>query len=275
MKRLLLSAGLLVVCVLSNTTLAHPCRTRLLELGAPSRLVFGPGSLGSVPETCPSTETGVQAFGSALVAVQDFYGYVNGGLGANLRYAFSDRDWMSLQFVPFEYRFSANATIEASKSGMGAGALGYHRQFTLSRTLLISPYVRVLIPTESVYENSVRYGFDHGISLAALLTKRLVLTGGFSYPSYFVVNGTRFFAYSIPNVSVDSVLMINPWLSVLLGAGARFRTGQQTAFESFDPRFAIRSCLLGGLRMELGAATPLGGADRTDVVGVLDVAWVF
>jgi hypothetical protein len=221
------------------------------------------------------TEVGVQAFGSALVAVDDFYGYVDGGLSAILRYAFSDRDWISLRVVPLEYRFSANASIEASRYDTGASAMSYHHTFPLSRIVSIAPYLRVLVPSDTAYQHAVQYGIEHGVSVAALPTTWLAFSGGLSLPSYFVVNGARSHTTFVPNLSWDAALMATRWLSFVLGAGTRIRSGRQSGFESFDPRFATRFYWFDRLRIELGAATPLFGADRTDVALVFDTAWVF
>jgi hypothetical protein len=275
MRTLIALAGLLVGCLLPKNTSADPCQLKLNALGEPARLVMGPAGLGAVPESCPVTEAGLQGFGSALVAVNDFYGYVDGGLSAYLRYAFTKRDWFSFRFVPLEYRFSANATIEASRLGLGAGAIGYHHQTAVFRRFTLSTYARVLIPSDSAYRNAIEYGFDHGVSMSFLPKTWFAFTGGISLPSYFVVNGTRTYATFVPNLSLDAVWLPTRWMSLLLGTGIRTRCGRQSGFESLDPRAAIRFFLFRRLRIELGVATPLLGNDRTDLRLELDTAWLF
>jgi hypothetical protein len=259
----------------SRAAHAAPCTSVLPEAGAPARLDFGPGGLGRVPEACPATDSALQGFASALIAVDDFYGTLDAGVAPRFRRRLSERDWLSLSLPALEYRFSANATIEASTVGLGDAAFGYHRMFPVSARLALAPYARVLYPFDSGYRNATRYGVEHGVSGSLRLEPWLELVGGFAFPFIFTTNGKRLHPSYIPSFEAEGVLSPTRWLGVVLGAGVRLRDGDDQGLESFDPRAALRFYPSSGLRIELAAAAPLWGADRTDLLLGLNLGWVF
>lgn len=264
----------LCITALAPVARAAPCSKRLAESGAPVRLSFGPGGLGSVPEACPGTDGALQGFASLLVAFDDFYGYIDAGVAPRFRLALGQDDWFSFWLPPFEYRFGANATIEASHFGIGAASVGYHRRFRAGKKLQVSPYARALFPSDTAYDNATLYGFEHGLSAVAELTPTLEAVGGAAFPAFFTVNGSRVHVAYVPAFESELVFAPKRWFAVALGAGLRFRSGDQPGFESFDPRAAFRVYPTGGLRIELAAATPVWGNDRTDVLLGLNVGWM-
>lgn len=275
MKRAAGALAALVVCSLSPGARATPCAGSLPEAGAPARVSFGPGGFGSVPEACPATDSALQGFASALIAVDDFYGLLEAGVAPRFRRRLSDSDWVSLWLPPLQYRFAANATIEASTVGLGDAAFGYHRAFALTERLALAPYVRALYPFDSGYRNATRYGVEHGLAASLRLEPWLELVGGFAFPLLFTTNGRRVHASYVPSFEAQAVLSPLAWLGVVLGTSVRLRDGNEPGFESFDPRAALRFYPHSGLRIELAAATPLWGADRTDLLLGLNLGWVF
>jgi hypothetical protein len=265
----------LLVATLSSRANATPCSARNAESGAPARLTFGPGGLGSLPEACPATDSALQGFASLLIAVDDFYGWVDAGLAPRFRRTLGSDDWLDVWLPPLEYRFSANATIEAARLDIGAASVGYHRRFRLGTRLQVSPYARGLLPTDTAYDRATLYGFDHGFSAVAELEPWLEIVGGAVFPVWLTVNGGRVHAAYVPAFDAEVVLTPKRWFALAAGAGVRFRSGDDTGFESFDPRAALRAYPVGGLRIELAAAAPLWGHDRTDVLAGLNVGWIF
>lgn len=272
--RFAFATTLLAVC-LERPALASPCQSKLPEAGAPARLAFAPAGFGGVPEACPATDSALQGFASALIAVDDFYGLLEAGVTPRFRRRLSESDWVSLWLPALEYRFSANATIEASTLGLGDAALGYHRAFAVSERLALTPYLRVLYPFDTGYRNATRYGFEHGISASLGLSSWLELAGGLAFPAFLTQNGKRVHAVFVPSVEAEAVLSPTSWLGAVLGAGIRVRDGQAPGFESFDPRAALRVYPLSGLRIELAIATPLWGGDRNDLLLGLNLGWLF
>jgi len=263
------------LCTLGNAAGAAPCASALPEAGAPARVDFGPAGFGSVPAACPATDSALRGYASALIAVDDFYGLLEAGLAPRFRRRFSERDWVSLSLPALQYRFSANATIEAGTVGLSDAALGYHHAFPLGQRLALSPYLRALYPFDSGYRNATRYGVEHGISISLALEPWFELLGGVAFPLLFTVNGARVHAAFTPNLEAQAVLSPTRWLGVVLGAGVRLRDGDDQGLESFDPRAALRFYPFSGLRIELAAAAPLWGRDRSDLLLGLDVGWVF
>jgi hypothetical protein len=266
-----------VACAASfaSTAFARPCQSVLPEAGAPARLGFAPAGFGSVPEACPATDSALQGTASALVAFDDFYGLLEAGVAPRFRRRLFESDWVSLWLPALQYRFSANATIEADTLGVGDAALGYHHALSLNRWLVVTPYLRVLYPFDTGYRNATRYGFEHGLSASARLLPELELVGGLALPAFFTQNGARVLAVFVPSFESEAVLSPTAWLGVVLGAGVRVRSGKQPGFESFDPRAALRVYPFSGLRIELAAAAPLWGGDRTDLLLGFNLGWLF
>ena len=165
----------LLSSTLSSPALARPCQSALPEAGASARLGFAPAGFGSVPEACPVTDSSLQGTASALLAFDDFYGLLEAGVAPRFRRRLFDSDWVSLWLPSLEYRFSANATIEAHTLGLGDAAVGYHHALAVNQRLVLTPYLRVLYPFDTGYRNATRYGFEHGLSASLLLSPRIEL----------------------------------------------------------------------------------------------------
>ena len=254
---------------------AAPCDAKVPEAGVPARVALGPAGLGAVPEACGANDISLQGFASALIATEEFYGGLDAGLTLRARFELGPRHWLSLWIPGLEYRFVANATIEAESVGMGAGAAGYHYALPLGKAAQLAPFVRLMLPTESVYQNAVRYGFDHGVAGIWRATGWLELVGGFDFAALVTVGSGAYHVSYQPNLSAEAVAAPVGFLAVAAGAGLRFRGGDDAAFESFDPRIALRIYPYRGLRVEAAAMLPLGGADRTDLVLGVNLGWIF
>jgi len=78
-----------------------------------------------------------------------------------------------------------------------------------------------------------------------------------------------------PTLAAEAIAAPFGFLAVAGGAGLRLRAGDDSAFESFDPRLAVRLYPFRGARLEAAALLPLWGADRTDLVLGLNLGWIF
>ena len=143
------------------------------------------------------------------------------------------------------------------------------------RSIGIAPFVRVLYPVESGYQNATRYGFDHGVSAVAQIGGWLEAVGGITFPALLTLNGNTLHTSYSPMLDAEAVFKPFRVLSLLVGAGLRLRSGDDQGIDGFDPRAGFRLYPLGRMRVELGAAFPVGGRDRTDVVGGLNLGWIF
>jgi hypothetical protein len=272
-----LAALLALECVLSaRRATADLCdASASRDPGAPARLGPDPAGFGSLPEACPGTDIALQADAALLVATDDFYGSLSAGVAIRGRYAVTDRFWFSLWTPGVEYRYVANATVTAGSTDLSAGAVGVHFPLRLGDRAQIAPYARLLVPTESVFVNAMRYGIDHGVAFAFLAARPLSLVGGATFPALFTDTAGQVHASYQPGLGVEA--LYSPWsfFTLVAGTTARFRFGDDRAFESLDPTLALRFFPWRGLRAELGARLPLFGADRTDAAFALNVGWMF
>ena len=253
---------------------AAPCDFVQPEAGAPTRVPLGPSALGTIPEACAANEAAVQAYLAALIASDDFYGYLHLVVAPRVRLVLPGGPWVSAMLPGFSYWFAANATVEADQVELDAGALGLHLPLPVTERLQLAPYVRLLVPSSAGYANATRYGFDHGVASVLRLTSNVELAGGFGFPAVITANGTTLHVTSLPGAAGDVVWAPWSWLGLVGGLGARARLGPDRGFAAIDLRSAIRAYVLGGLRFELGALLPIGGSDRTDVIAALSVGWV-
>jgi hypothetical protein len=274
-RALAVASACLLLLGAARDALAGPCASEQPEAGVPARIPLGPAELGSLAEACPRNELSLRGFASVLIAEQDFYGMLHAGVALHARLRLPGSAWLSFQLPGIEHRFVANATIEAESTDVGAGSLGFHQGLPVGERLQIAPFVRLLAPTETVYEHATRFGFDHGIAGVWRLEPQLELAGSLSFPTLLTLNHGSLHVVHVPTVGVDAVLA--PWrfLAVVLGAALRVRAGSDEPLESIDPRVATRLYFASGGVAEIAAAFPISGADRTDVILAASVGWIW
>lgn len=272
--RLCALASACMVVAATTVAGADPCDVTLLDPGSPIRIGMGPGGLGRLPEACARTELGVDTRGAALIDMDDFYGSLEAGVRMQGRIPFSRQIWLSFATPGLDLRYNANATIDKFATDSGAGSIGVHYRIPIAPRISVAPFARTMTPTESVYRNATRYGFDHGVSAVARVSLRNEVVGGFVFPLYLVAGPGSTHSSLQPLVGADWIYSPWSWLGLAAGAAVRFRGGDDAAFESFDPRAGLRFHPWRGMKIELTGAAPLFGADRTDVVLGLGFAWI-
>lgn len=245
-----------------------------VEPGAPARVGAGLAGLGQVPETCARSELALSASGSLLIATADFYGGVEATGALRARFALDPSFWVSFTAPSAHYRYYANATVETSSLDLGASAVGAHFGLPVSHAVAVSPFVRVLVPTETVFVSATRYGFDHGVSVTWRAARAFELLGGFAFPAFFTDAFGTVHTELEPTLDVQGSVSPFSRFTALYGFALRVRAGDTRGFESFDPKLGLRFLPLSELRIELAAAFPLAGDDRTDALLGLDIAWM-
>lgn len=254
---------------------ADACSSKQPEAGVPIRLLVGPAGFGTVPPACAVNEMALQSWGAVLIATGDFYGSLDAGGALVGRFILPGGSWVSVFAPGLEYRFVANASIEADVVSLSGSALGWHVPVPVTNHVQIAPFARVLLPTETVYHRATRFGFDDGVAVVWRIRPILELTGGFSMPLLLTVNRPTTYSVLLPAVTSD--LAFEPWrfFAVVAGASIRLRSGDAPPFESFDPRAALRFYPFRGARIEIAAAAPLFGRDRSDLLGALSMGYVW
>ncbi len=255
---------------------AAVCDTeRSFDRGAPLRNAPGPAGFAGLPEACSANEIALQADAAALVAVEDFFGTLEAAAALRARYAPFRRLWFSLWLPGLSYRFVANATVEAESVDLGPGAVGVHLGLPLGTRAELSPFARVLLPTESVFVNATRYGFEHGLSLVYEPSQRIELLSGVSFPLLVTDSFGTLHSAFLPTLTVQGGLTAFSWLEILGGAAMRMRAGDEGGFEAFEPALGLRFFIRRRFRIELAARAPLWGADRTDLGLALNIGYLF
>ncbi|MBX3207863.1 MAG: hypothetical protein KF764_22650 [Labilithrix sp.] len=279
-RALLVRRGLALVAAQALALVAAPAlacdtppATRPAAAGTPVRVPLGPGDLGVLPEACEATEASLETRAAVLVATSDLYGSLQAGVGVRGRAVVAERTWISLWAPSLEYRFVANATVEADRASLGGGVVGAHHRIALGERASVAPFARLLLPTETGFARASRWGGEHGAAATARLHERVEIVGGFAFTLVSVVNGGR--ALSVLSETLSADVVYRPWraFGIAGGAAARFALAGARPFESFDPRVALRFYPVRGLFVVLGGALPLGGRDRTDLGLALSIGW--
>jgi hypothetical protein len=245
-------------------------------LAEPARIGTGPASFGSLPEACPATDVALQGDAALLdAAAEDFYGSLFAGAAVRARYALDERVWVSAWLPGPQFLYVANATVEASSVELGPSALGLHASLPVSERARLAPFVRALVPTETVYRNATRYGFDHGFTFGYRALRKLDLLGGTSFPVLLVDGSGTLHASFLPVFRVEAAYTPFRWLTLNVGFALRFRGGDDAAFESFEPLVGLRFFPHRRVPIELAARLPLGGHDRTDLGATFGAGYRF
>jgi hypothetical protein len=273
-RRRLPALGVLCLCLALPATARALCGAKQRPAD-PARVGAGPAGFGSLPEVCPATELTLQGDAALLVATEEFYGSIGAGAALRGRYALDDRVWVSAWLPGPEFHYVANATVDASAVELGPSSLGIHASLPVSKRARLAPFARALVPTETVYRNATRYGFDHGFTFEYRALRTLDLMGGTSLPLLLTDGSGTLHASFQPVFRAEGGFA--PWrfLTVNAGFSLRFRGGDDATFESFEPLLGLRCFPHRRVRIELAARLPLGGQDRTDVAAALGAGYRF
>jgi hypothetical protein len=205
------------------------------EPADPARVGPGPAGFGALPEVCPRSEIGLQGDATLLDA----------------------------------------ASVETSAVELGASALGVHVSLPVTKRARLAPFARALVPTETVYRNATRYGFDHGFTFEQRVHRKLDVIGGASFPLLLVDGSGTVHPSFQPLVRAEGAYSPFRWFTLNAGFSLRFRAGDEVAFESFEPLLGLRFFPHRRVRIDLAGRLPLAGHDRTDVGTALGASYRF
>ena len=275
MRCLAVALSLLGALTLATTAArATPCDTSNGLAGVPIRVPFGAADFGVLPEACAATSLSLETRGALALATEDFYGALLGGAGLRIRWTFAEGPWLSIWIPGLELRLVANASLQPTSVDLGAGALGAHFPLRLADTAQLASSVRLLVPTETVLRTAARTGVELAESVVWNAAPRLELVGGLALPMVVAVAGGRAHSTFVPTLSADASVRVSGWLTLSAGLALRVAAARDHAFESLDPRLALRFAPWRTMNADLSVALPSLGRDRTDVAGLLTLAWV-
>lgn len=245
------------------------------EIGAPTRLTLGPGELGEQPESAPGTRVLASAKASLLVDTPNLFGAI--GLGARLHgsYAMNELFWLSFGVEAVEMRNVINASVTKTQLALGPLTTGFHVAAINTPNHTLAPYLRVMWPTSTAFENARQWGLELGLSQSVEVHEMLSWLSGLMLPLELTGLGGRTWARFTPTLATELAFHPRRWVDLLVGIEIKLGSDPAGVFEYFAPKAAFRFYPVKGLLVELKAMLPLFGLERTDYVFSFGLGWVF
>lgn len=243
---------------------AQPCaregtRGPRLPLG----VTVDAADLSTVPSPCGGATVSMEARGTALLAVDDFYGTLHAGLVLGATLPIARGLWLSAAVTPVQYRFVQNVSVVGDRLGLGASTVGLHGAVLDTSRWRVSLYGRLRAPTET----GQGYGFTTGgeVGVAALWAPapRVTVAMGAGVPLEVSVIGGWARGAVTAHAGADVAVRFGR-VEPALGLALRVGGDPAGALEFVAPRLGLR--VHPGRRwvMGLDAVFPLGGVDATD-----------
>lgn len=250
-----------------------PCRDPLLAPIAPALRDSG---FDRAASACLRARWSATARGAALIDTPDFYGTAAASLFLDISHLLLRDLEIAAGARAVDARFAQNAVISDSELGAGpvylaaAGGLGVHH--LAGHPLRLAWRLRLDLPwTDTTYGATAVVAAAPQIAAALGLTPRLALHGRLAALLWLVrppddVQTRR-------AVVGSSDLAFAPWRVLAVTAGAEAQTGWYGAgLDHLLVRAGLRVPFRCRAGLHLGAAFPLLGDERTDVVGELSFA---
>jgi hypothetical protein len=243
---------------------AQPCaregtRGPRLPLG----VTVDAADLSTMPSPCGGATVSMEARGTALLAVDDFYGTLHAGLVLGATLPIARGLWLSAAVTPVQYRFVQNVSVVGDRLGLGASTVGLHGAVLDTSRWRVSLYGRLRAPTET----GQGYGFTTGgeVGVAALWAPapRVTVAMGAGVPLEVSVIGGWARGAVTAHAGADVAVRLGR-VEPALGLALRVGGDPAGALEFVAPRMGLR--VHPGRRwvMGLDAVFPLGGVDATD-----------
>jgi len=173
------------------------------------------------------------------------------------------------------YRYVVNGPTPSHGLGFGPQTLGVHRALADGPAGAATVYARALLPLDTARQSGVRTGLELGATGRRALgaSGRAGVQGGAGVLAPLIVVGGQSHG-ALEAVALGEVwLAPGPRLALSAGASARAELSPDPTFVTLAPRAAVRLALRHGLSAAMLVEVPAAGADRTDLVAGLYVAW--
>jgi hypothetical protein len=226
------------------------------------------GDLGSGRRACPRTEVALGARALATIDTPGFYGNLAVGARLEASWSIRRRGELFASFTFIDWQFVQNATLKATGLATGPLTVGGSILAYQNRGLAVSPYARLLLPTDGR-----TVGAEYGVSLsgyfAPKISAHLLAAGDLSAG----------IGPGLASVRAGALLLIGlawtpaQWFSFVLDAQLHFAA--IAPLDWFAPAAALRFRVWRGLGLELSALVPVVGGDRHDTALMLRVGWRF
>lgn len=265
--------ALVALSLAPATALAQRCTRGRAGVPMAVPLTLGEADFGNTPSPCGDLRVALDVRGGAIIDTADFYGFLSGEAVFSANVPLTRRVWLSGSLAAPRFRYAPNATLVGTDLGVGASTLGVHVGLLQREGLVVSTWMRILLPTESVWEHSVRTGLEPGVAVLWQPRQRVSVMGSFSVPVQLSFLGGRGIAYGTARASVDASVLVGTWFEPTLGVEVRVGNDPDGALEYLAGRLALRFHLGRGVGVHLSGLVPFAGLERTLARGALGV-WV-
>jgi hypothetical protein len=267
--------ALALVLAAGTARAAGPCSHRQPEAGVTLRTGMGPGDLGVIPEACPATALSADVATALALDVENYYGAVRVSPALRSRIGLPRGPWISIRIPGVDWRLVANASLQPRQVDLGAGSVGAHFPIRAHERLVIGPWARIMMPSETVFSIATRTGWEVGTAFAFDPHPVVELAGGVAFPLFVTFIGAQAELSLAPSALLALNVRPARWVTLAVGAGLRMVARPDAPVEGFDPQAALRFYPWRGLLLELSGAAPVAGRDRTDAAGMFSVGWIF
>lgn len=267
-------AGLSLMTTMASAQTSAVCDRGRIGPRLPLGVTLGEADMGMTPSPCGGRMLSLEGRGTALLALDDFYGAIDAGAVIAGTYPLGGRLWLSGAIAPLQFRFVQNASIAATTLGLGASTLGLHAWVVDGARWRVSVYGRVRVPTETGRQYAATVGVEPGVAALWSPSPRVTVAFGASLQGLFTVLGSHTVSRMTAQATADVGVLLR-WFEPVLGAELRVGSDDDGALEYIAPKLGLRFHPGRRWVIALDAMMPLGGSDRTLARAALGVtrAW--
>jgi hypothetical protein len=238
------------------------CERGRLGPRLPLGVTLGEADLGMTPSPCGGRVLSLEGRGTALLALDDFYGAIDAGAVLAGTYPLGPRLWISAAINPLLFRYVQNASIAASTLGLGTSTLGLHAWVVDTSQWRVSVYGRLRVPTETGRQYAVTVGFEPGVAALWRPSRRVTVALGASVQGSFGVLGGNTVSRWTAQAGGDVAVLLR-WFEPAVGVELRVGGDADGALEYVAPKLGLRFHPGARWVLALDAMMPLGGVDRS------------
>ena len=228
----------------------------------PLGVTLGEADLGMTPSPCGGRVLSLEGRGTALLALDDYYGAIDAGAVISGSYPLNHRLWISGSLAPLQFRYVQNASIIATDLGLGASTLGLHAWVVDGARWRVSVYGRVRLPTETGRQYAATTGIEPGVSALWSPSRRVTVAFGASVQALFGVIGSHAVSRVTAQVTGDVGVLLR-WFEPVVGVEVRVGDDDDGALEYVAPKLGLRFHTGRRWVLALDAMMPVGGIERS------------
>ncbi|PTL78232.1 hypothetical protein [Vitiosangium sp. GDMCC 1.1324] len=220
---------------------------------------------------CPRTEVGLGVQGGAIIETQNFYGAVTaaGLLSGSVAVRPDLEVFATLEALRFQY--VQNATLTGTNMSLGQLTLGGTYVALTSGSFVLSPSVRLELPTSFASPRTRTVGGEIGAAALYRSSERFEVHGYAGVDASLGLGASA----SLPRagflVNVGAEYALFSGFAAVLDANVHF--GRRDVLDYVAPAVGLRFRAGEHFGAELGASLPLLGAERALAIGGLKLTW--